>query len=45
MLGGYPKNLDDSPNTREEVFDTFKHKARALRGSDSLSRLLKSQKI
>jgi hypothetical protein len=44
MLGGYPKNSDVSPNTREEVFDTFKHKVRALRDSDSLSRLHKSQK-
>jgi hypothetical protein len=44
MLGGYPKNLDDSPNTREKVLNTFKHKVRALRGSDSLSRFHKSQK-
>jgi hypothetical protein len=43
-VGGYPKNSDDSPNTREKVFNTFKHKVRALRGSDSLSRLHKSQK-
>jgi hypothetical protein len=43
-LGGYPKNSDDSPNMREEVFDTFKHKVRALGDNDSLSRLHKSQK-
>jgi hypothetical protein len=44
MLGGYPKNSDDSPNTRERVFNTFKHKVRALRDSDSPSRLHKFQK-
>jgi hypothetical protein len=44
MLGDYPKNSDDSLNTREKVLDTFNHKVRALRGSDSLSRLHKSQK-
>jgi hypothetical protein len=44
MLEGYPKNSDDSPNTRERVFNTFKHKVRALRDSDSFSRLQKSQK-
>jgi hypothetical protein len=45
VLGGYPKNLDDSPNTRERVLNTFKHKVRALRNSDSHSRLLKFPKI
>jgi hypothetical protein len=44
MLGGYPKNSDDSPNTREKDLNTFKHKVRALKGCDSLSRLLKPQK-
>jgi hypothetical protein len=46
MLGGYPKNSDDSPNTRERerVLNTFKHKVRALRDSDSPSRLHKFQK-
>jgi hypothetical protein len=34
-VGGYPKNSDDSPNTREKVLSTFKHKVRALRDSDS----------
>jgi hypothetical protein len=44
LLGGYPKNSDDSPNTKEKVLNTFRHKVRALRGSDSLSQLHKSQK-
>jgi hypothetical protein len=45
LLGGYPKNSDDSPNTREKVLSTFRHKVRALRDGDSPSRLHKSQKI
>jgi hypothetical protein len=45
MLGGYPKNSDDYPNTREKVLNTFEHKVRALRDGDSPSRLHKSQKI
>jgi hypothetical protein len=44
LLGGYLKNSYDSPNTREKVLSTFKHKVRALRDGDSLSRLHKSQK-
>jgi hypothetical protein len=44
MLEGYPKNSDDSPNMREKVLSTFKNKVRALRDSDSPSRLHKSPK-
>jgi hypothetical protein len=44
MLGGYSKNSNDSPNTREKVLNTFKHKVRALRDGDSPSRLHMSQK-
>jgi hypothetical protein len=45
MLGGYPKNSDDSPNTRERVLNTFKHKVRAPRDCDSLCRLHKFPKV
>jgi hypothetical protein len=31
MLGGYPKNSDDFPNTRERVLNTFKYKEGAQR--------------
>jgi hypothetical protein len=44
LLGGYPKNSDDSPNTREKVLNTFNQKVRVLRDGDSPSRLHKSQK-
>jgi hypothetical protein len=44
MLGGYPKNSDDSPNTREGVLNTFKHRVRALRDNSSPGRLHKFQK-
>jgi hypothetical protein len=37
MLGGYPKNSDGSPNTRERVLNTFKHRVRALRDNSSPS--------
>jgi hypothetical protein len=49
MLGGYPKNSDDSLNTRERererVLDTFKHRVGALRDNDSPGRLHKFPKI
>jgi hypothetical protein len=44
-VGGYPKNSDDSPDTREKVLSTFENKVRAQRDSDPPSRLHKSQKI
>jgi hypothetical protein len=31
MLGGYPKNSDDFPNTSERDFNTFEYKVRAQR--------------
>jgi hypothetical protein len=43
--GGYPKNSDDSPNTREIVLNTFKYKVRALGDCDCLIRLHKFPKI
>jgi hypothetical protein len=45
LLGGYLKNSDDFPNTRERVLVTIKHKVRALRDGDSPSRLHKFPKI
>jgi hypothetical protein len=45
VLGGYPKNSDESPNTRERVLNTFNHKVRALRDCDSPSRLHKFPKV
>jgi hypothetical protein len=45
MLGGYPKNSDESPNTRERVLNTFNHKVRALRDCDSPCRLHKFPKV
>jgi hypothetical protein len=45
VLGGYPKNSDDSPNTRERVLNTFKHKVRAQRDCGSLYRLHKFPKF
>jgi hypothetical protein len=44
LLAGYPKNSDDSPNTRERVLNTIKHNVRAQRDCDSLCRLHKLQK-
>jgi hypothetical protein len=35
MLGGYLKNSDDTPNTRERVLITFKHRVRALGDNSS----------
>jgi hypothetical protein len=45
--GGYPKNSDDSPNTRERerVLNTFKHRVRAQSDCDSLYRLHKFPKV
>jgi diaminopimelate decarboxylase len=43
--GGYPKNSDDSPNTRERVLNTFKYKVKALRDCDCLNRLHKFPKV
>jgi hypothetical protein len=45
FLGGYPKNSDESSNTRERVLNTFNHKVRALRDYDSPSRLHKFPKV
>jgi hypothetical protein len=47
LLGGYSKNSDESPNTREKerVLSTFKHKVRARRDCDPLRRLHKFPKI
>jgi hypothetical protein len=45
VLGGYPKNSDDSPYTREKVLNTFKYKVRAQRDCDSLRRLHKFPKV
>jgi hypothetical protein len=45
MLGGYPKNSDESPNARERVLGTFKHKVRAQRDCNSLRRLHKFPKV
>jgi hypothetical protein len=45
VLGGYPKNSDDSPNTRESFLNTFKHKVKALSDSDSPNGLHKFPKI
>jgi hypothetical protein len=46
MLGGYPKNLVGTPNTRERerVLITFKHRVRALRDNSSPGRLHKFQR-
>jgi hypothetical protein len=44
LLGGYPKNSDESPNTRERVLGTFKHKVRVQRDCNSLCRMHKFQK-
>jgi hypothetical protein len=35
VLGGYPKNSDNYPNTKG-VFNTFKYTVRAQRDSDAL---------
>jgi hypothetical protein len=45
VLGGYPKNSDDSPNTRVRVLNTINHNVRAQRDCDSLCRLHKFPKV